>query len=108
MMVAASILLTVKIAEADEYKSEIAGTHSKVDVKAACAKVGGRFWEGRAFAKRGSYGCRIQCGPNQTCATACQRDGKCVSEARSPRLAETNSIDTVLQNGYDSVGEPLK
>lgn len=65
------------------------GKHSADDLKAACAKVGGSFSQGKE-----RYGCGTDCrgAPGTDCIVSCDASQKCSAQvigARRPRNIES-------------------
>jgi hypothetical protein len=86
----------------------ISGTHSKDEIKATCASVGGLFSDG----PQGSYSCVNTCAGDDTCDVSCNKDGKCIGDcpncgrrAPPPVLGGTAPVERTLKN---SVKRPSK
>jgi hypothetical protein len=85
----------------------ISGTHSRDEIKAACASVGGEFVEGQS-----GYFCSAECGTDDTCTVSCNKGGKCTGECPNcgrptppPVLGGTAPVERTLKN---SVKRPSK
>ncbi len=85
----------------------ISGTHTKDEIKATCASVGGEVIE----SPNGNYGCFNDCG-DHVCSVVCEKNGSCVGHCPNcgrptppPVLGGTAPVERTLKN---SVKRPSK
>src|SRR5262245_3524919 len=74
ILIIALIIYGVLLGEAWALPIQL-GHHSVREIAAACAGVGGQFFQERS----GLYGCFNKCG-EETCSVECSRNGQCIGD----------------------------